>query len=379
MILAGASPVGKAEIAIGKEIDILVAGAGAAGIAAAVSAARQGAKTLLMDKQSAAGGTGGFSGLTTLCGCYDDGGKSLLEGFAQEFIESLAECQPRQMGRIWVLPYCPARFRQAADRFLNAEKQLARKFDSAVSEIEMGEGLIKSLNGLKIAAVIDCTGIAEVARLADVPCLETTPATQAPAIVFPLCGVKRDVSTRAAATQVMLAVARAGMPALTFEPSLEPNTVTVKFTGTAEQVAPTIEFLRENVAGFEECATPISDFIVSRRAGRMIRGDHLLTGRDVLEARKFPDAVARCAWPIEQWDETGRSRVRYLAASEHYEIPGRALRCATIRNLFMAGKTISADEDAIASARVMGCCLATGAAAGNLAAQWVLSQADRCR
>ena len=44
-----------------------------------------------------------------------------------------------------------------------------------------------------------------------------------------------------------------------------------------------------------------------------------------------------------------------------------------MKNLFMAGKTISADVDAIASARVMGCCLATGAAAGNLAAAFVTS------
>jgi hypothetical protein len=39
----------------------------------------------------------------------------------------------------------------------------------------------------------------------------------------------------------------------------------------------------------------------------------------------------------------------------------------SIKNLFMAGKTISADMDAIASARVMGCCLATGEAAAKLA------------
>jgi FAD-dependent oxidoreductase family protein len=96
----------------------------------------------------------------------------------------------------------------------------------------------------------------------------------------------------------------------------------------------------------------------------------------VLTAGKFPDAVARCAWPIEQWDESGRSHVRYLSAGEHYEIPARSLHCATVGNLFMAGKTISADADAIASARVMGCCLATGAAAGNLAAQWVKSHPD---
>jgi len=65
------------------------------------------------------------------------------------------------------------------------------------------------------------------------------------------------------------------------------------------------------------------------------------------------------------------SRLRYLQAGKHYEIPARSLRAARVENLFMAGKTISADVDAIASARVMGCCLATGAAAAKLAAQYL--------
>ena len=99
----------------------------------------------------------------------------------------------------------------------------------------------------------------------------------------------------------------------------------------------------------------------------MILGQYLLTGADVLAARKFPDAVARCAWPIEQWGTDGIARFRHLPQGTHYEIPARSLRAARIENLFMAGKTISADVDAIASARVMGCCLATGAAAANLA------------
>src|SRR5258705_9200914 len=148
-------------------------------------------------------------------------------------------------------------FLKTAERFLNAEERLGKRFEVEVSEIEIAEGFVKSINGMKVGAIVDCAGTDEVARLAGLPCLETTPATQAPAIAFPLHGVNRDVSTRAAEKQMMLAVARAGLPALTFEPSLEPNTVTVKFTGAADQVRPTIEFLRENVEGFENCATPI--------------------------------------------------------------------------------------------------------------------------
>jgi anti-sigma factor RsiW len=109
----------------------------------------------------------------------------------------------------------------------------------------------------------------------------------------------------------------------------------------------------------------------------MIVGQYLLTGKDVLAGEKFADAVARCAWPIEQWGADGRARFKYLPPGAYYEIPARSLRAAEVENLFMAGKTLSADVDAIASARVMGCCLATGAAAGNLAAAWVESERAR--
>ena len=84
--------------------DIAVIGSGAAGIAAAVCAARAGRTTLLLDKNNSAGGAGGFSGLTTLCGLYDDAGNFLNDGFAREFAEAIAETAPLQMGKVRVLP-----------------------------------------------------------------------------------------------------------------------------------------------------------------------------------------------------------------------------------------------------------------------------------
>ena len=101
----------------------------------------------------------------------------------------------------------------------------------------------------------------------------------------------------------------------------------------------------------------------------MTVGEYVLTGADALGAKKFPDAVARCTWPMEQWGADGKTRVRFLPPGDFYEIPARSLRAVKIKNLFMAGKTISADADAIASARVMGCCLTTGEAAAKLAVQ----------
>lgn len=372
-------------------MDIAVVGAGVAGIAAAVSAARSGHATVLLDQRPAAGGTGGFSGLTTLCGLFDDAGEFLNDGFVREFAVALTEhhsqlagseigapsCGPLRMGRVWVLPYRPEKFREVATRLLAATPNLQTHWNTPLTDVIVESNRIVRLNGFKVGAVIDCSGTAEVARLAGVECLATDETTQAPAVIFPLCHVTRDLNSPAAVAQVLLPLARAGFPPLHLQASLEANTLTAKFTGRVEQIPEVIAFLQKNVSGFENCRTPVTEFKPALRAGRMIIGQYLLTGVDVLAGRKFPDVVARGAWPIEQWGADGAVRFQYLPAGAAYDIPARALRAAGVQNLFMAGKTISADVAAIASARVMGCGLATGTAAGNLAAACVASSEIR--
>jgi hypothetical protein len=352
-----------------EKFDIVVVGSGAAGIAAAICAARAGCITLLLDKNNSAGGTGGFSGLTTLCGLFDDAGNFLNDGFAKEFAEAIAETAPLQTGKVWVLQYRSEKFRAVAGKIFVDEPKLQTRWNTPLENVAVENDQIVSLNDFRVGAVIDCSGSAEVARKIEIECLATDETTQASAVIFPLQNVAREMLTPAAAAQVLLPLAHAGFPPVNFQANLEPNSVTAKFNGPLEQIPRLIEFLRANVRGFENCSTPLKKFSVARRAGRMIIGEYILSGDDVLRAGKFSDAVAKCAWPIEQWNADGKTRLRYLPPGAHYEIPARSLRAAKIKNLFMAGKTISADVDAIASARVMGCCLATGAAAGNLAAK----------
>jgi hypothetical protein len=277
------------------------------------------------------------------------------------------------MGRVWVLPYRPEKFRAVATQLISATSNLRAQWNASLANVVCAGGRITQLNGMAVGAVIDCTGTAEVARAIGAETLATDDATQAPAVVFPLRHVTRALDSAAGMAQVLLPLARAGFSPLNLQASLTPGELTAKFAGTPEQVPQLIAFLRANIPGFDQCETPQKEFVLSRRAGRMIVGRHVLTGVEVLAGAKFPDAVARCAWPIEQWDAKGAVRFKYLPAGTHYEIPERSLRAARVENLFMAGKTISADVEAIASARVMGCCLATGAAAGVLAAKFVAS------
>ena len=248
-------------------VDIVVVGAGSAGIAAAVGSARAGCSTLLLEQQAGAGGIGGFSGLTTLCGLYDDAGNFLNEGFAREFAEALQERRmPIKMGRVWVLPYRPEKFREVAARFLSTTPKLQTRWQTAVQTVSTEGQRITSLNGMKVGAVIDCSGTAEVARAIGAECLATDESTQASAIVFPLQPVTREFKTPADVAQVLLPLARAGFPPLNFQPGLDPGTLTLKFTGDAGQVRDLIQFLRANIAGFENCSTSQTEFVPTPRA-----------------------------------------------------------------------------------------------------------------
>ena len=361
--------------------DIAVVGSGAAGIAAAITAARAGCTTLIMDTRPAAGGTGGFSGLTTLCGLHADDGQFLNDGFSREFAGALLHedglTGPIRLGRMYVQLYRPDSFLNVAARLLAAEPLVSSRWNSPLSDIILEERRITGLNGVRVNAVVDCTGSAEVGRAAGEQLLATDDTTQAPSILFHLENVERDLSTPVAVARVLLAIEHAGLRPVSFMPCAETGTVAVKFAGQPDEVPRLIKFLQSQVAGFERCRTPRTEFTLARRAGTMIVGRHLLTGDEVLGARKFPDVVARACWPIEQWSTDSRPRFRYLPPGEQYEIPAGSLQAARTQNLFMAGKSLSADVDAVASARVMGCCLATGAAAGQLAADYVKSACIR--
>ena len=107
---------------------------------------------------------------------------------------------------------------------------------------------------------------------------------------------------------------------------------------------------------------------VGIRVGIRSHGKYILTEEDVLSCKKFDSAIANCSWPIEEWTQDKHVQIKYFAFDDFYQIPADCLISNTMHNLFFAGKNISATNEAIASARVMGICLQTGYAAGLLAA-----------
>ncbi len=123
-------------------------------------------------------------------------------------------------------------------------------------------------------------------------------------------------------------------------------------------------FLVDHVAGFESSFLSDTAVQLGVRETRHVVGDYTLTGDDVTSGARFDDAVTACAWP-QEYHVGGRStEYRFLEPSTTYQIPFRSLRPQGVANLVVAGRCISADHHALASARVMAPCLAMGQAAG---------------
>jgi hypothetical protein len=106
--------------------------------------------------------------------------------------------------------------------------------------------------------------------------------------------------------------------------------------------------------------------VLSRPKGKVV-----LTKKDVLNCMKPNDGVAIGTWPIEYWNSSGELEMSFFPKMEYYLISANSLISDEIANLFFAGKNISASEDGVASARVMGTCIQTGYAAGKIASSYV--------
>jgi hypothetical protein len=135
------------------------------------------------------------------------------------------------------------------------------------------------------------------------------------------------------------------------------------------QMAQVAHFLRDYVPGFDKSYVAQSGVQVGVRETRRILGEYVLTGDDILSARKFPDVIARGTYPVDIHNPTGKGTVlRSVPAGDAYDIP---LRCLVPRNLdylLTAGRCISGTHEAHSSYRVTPTAMATGQAAGVCAA-----------
>ena len=113
--------------------------------------------------------------------------------------------------------------------------------------------------------------------------------------------------------------------------------------------------------------------VPGKRESRRIVGDYVLREQDLMENHLFDDAVAYGGWTLDQHTIGGMDNLtddpaHLLTPPVPYQIPYRCYYSKDISNLMMAGRNISCSHMAMASTRVMGTCMVGGQAVGVAAA-----------
>lgn len=394
--------------------DVLVIGAGASGIAAAIAAAGSGLQVMLLERYGFVGGMATAAMVGTICGLYYRGAgqpEYAVQGFAREFAEALAERSGGKPGStaqgLHYLPYQLVAFHEeAALRLQRAGVQLllhTRLADVRLSgrSIDMVSALALDRQfSIQARAVVDCSGEAMVSALTGQEMQEDN-RHQAGALVFQVAGLP-NLDARNMILQ-LIRCSKKGIHSGTLHAgsdhlSLVPGTL--QDDGSAllklglpdsgdstpekrsetellarQRVSTLVQYLRESEPSLQSLRITAMATQVGIRTGQRPRGVAVLDREHLLDCRKPDDGVAIGAWPMEYWGSQRQPEITCFPAHDHYLVPAGALVSRNLDNLFFAGRSFSATEQAIASARVIGTCLGTGWAAGMLAASNVQSGA----
>ncbi len=390
------------------EADVLVVGGGASGIAAAVAAARNGSSVVLLEKNAQFGGKATSAVVGTICGAHyrssNPKSRYVTEGFAKEFCQAVSrkgktEAIHHYQGDLHFLPYSPFPFALVADEIVQNEPNIKVFHHSVITELRKLDGRIEQVTFLnyreetilKPKRVIDCTGESTVSILAEIPTAKQE-YYQASAMVFSLENIKATTPV-----QLSLNIIRAlkktisenklseELDKVSIVPgSLTANNVMLKIAlpylidNSPENKTRVEQLGRKAVQEVYECLSNRVSFLndahigfvapeVGTRTGQLSHGLETLTKNDVLSCARFANGIAKGCWPIEIWLPGKNVEMQFFDEDAHYEIPAGCLMSEHLENLYFAGRIISADQEAIASARVIGTCLSSGFAAGILA------------
>jgi 2-polyprenyl-6-methoxyphenol hydroxylase-like FAD-dependent oxidoreductase len=379
-----------------RDADICVVGSGISGVSAAIEAARLGKRVLLVDSLPVLGGQAVNSIVGTICGMFSNGkdGHQVTYGIAEDIIRDLSKT-----GAI--------HYRQGVNNIIiYDEVALGRWIENAIREagitvllgaivrdVEVKERRIRSLGlatrygDVRITATgfVDASGDAALVWQAGFPCQEAADGPVFGTQMVVLEGIDEaqvpsreelPVRMREKAEQYGL-VRREGLSFIIpgrgiaamnmthMETPLDPFEMSTKTLEGREQADRAVTFLKsEFPKAFGKARVRAYGFPGIRQT-RWIRGRQQLTVDDVVSGRKFDDAIARTAWPLELHD-SGTDHVWRPFGDDHmHYVPFGCLTPVDADNIVVAGRCIDADNAALSSVRVMGPCIAMGAAAAH--------------
>jgi len=405
-----------------RDTEVLVFGAGPAGIAAAVAAAREGLSVRLLEIQNVIGGVMSACPGMMLGSGYPCG--TSVGGFFEELVGRLSASSP------------PAAERRPCS-LQNFGDEVVYDHESAITElyamlagagvevllnhmpggVTVADGAIESVDvvttrgaeRLGARVYIDCTGNGDIAAKAGVPSTtgDGRGRTMGATLTFFLENVDWARAFADSTDPYFTSYARKGiadgrLPATIpqiyllkglREGSVYFNTVTVTgVDGTdsrsvleatlkaRRQVMALASFCRDEMPGFERSYVTHIGPVVGVRETRRLQGVYRLTREDVALATKFADGVVACDSPLDEVfrdeESCSYSHEAALPSGEHYTIPFRSLVPKSVGNLLFAGRARSVDLIAYATGRGMPQCMIMGQSTGVAAAMAV---AAACR
>ncbi|MCX5698250.1 MAG: FAD-dependent oxidoreductase [Candidatus Omnitrophica bacterium] len=379
-----------------KEItcDVLVAGAGISGVAAAISASRQQAKTILIEKNGFPGGIAVDCQHRYICGLYPKN-----TGIAQDIILGLQKLNPKnrfiRMGKLSVFSFAPKNLELILRKLIQREKNLKVLYNCTVTQVKKEKGSIVSVKAAQKPlnrilnfmprTVIDASGQGIVIKLGKAQYkLAPLKCRQLAGFTFEVRGLidASDLLAIKVPYYLSIWVKQKKLPAYfkftNFADGQTKNSGMIKLNLPAKNTSQPAQeakkyaslihaYLRKVIPEFRNSRIHRVSSDIHEREGLRLYGEHILTKEEVLSARKFPDSIAKGCWPIEFWHPEKGQQIKYLGPNRFYQIPLGCLKSKNITNLFATGKCISATPQALASSRVMGTCIYLGEAAGRAA------------
>lgn len=404
------------------EFDVVVLGGGPAGLLAAASAARNGARVLLAERYGFLGGMGTAAGVSNFCGLHANVRgdiRQVVHGMTDELLDRMRALDGLNdphliLGKIHAQAYDISAFKCAADDMVQASgaQVLFHALATGLSRGEDGRAdalFLETKSGrcaVRACIFIDCSGDAEIARWAGLPfekgdergrmlyptlmfkvgnvdgaraqeAWKTIPqlmdqAAASGEFTFPRRGAivrpqKHDYEWRVNVTQLANADGSAA-------DGTDADSLSAGELEGRRQIVQYLAFLRAKVPGFEQAyVLDIAPQLGIRETRRLV-GATVLSKDDVLGCADFEDSIGVNGWPLEMhtagdvqwlWPPIPQSR-GYNQLPFRMLVPRPGPDVAD--NVLVAGRCASMTHEGQSAARVSGSCFVMGEAAGTAAA-----------
>ena len=386
--------------------DVIVAGGGLSGVAAAIAAAREGAKVLLFEQYGFLGGMA-TAGLVNPFMPYwvwtdhweYDTDKYVNRGVFAEILAKLSDLGGLHQNR---QTYNEEILKLVLDRMI-AHYGVKMLLHSFLSDVDRDRSRIKSITvSTKSGEIrygakyfIDATGDADMSTLAE---CEYRIGRDADSLCQPmtLCFRVADIDMnrfnirdyrqavnlkykelrekgriRNPREDVLMfehmaqGVIHFNSTRITHKSNLNVEEFTQAEISAREQVYELYTFIKGNVEGFEKSTLLMTAPQIGVRESRRIVGEYTITQEDLVTARKFEDSVARGTYPVDIHNPSGTgTTLMDIPYGDYYTIPYRALIPKGVDNLIVAGRPISSTHEAHSAYRVMPICTCIGEGAG---------------